>query len=113
MKFNINLSDRVREILAEKPNIEVEEKEMFGGLFFLVNGKICISVVKDWLMCRFDPKILDEISDKEGFIPLIMKGKQLKGYCYVEEIGYQKRKDLGFWIDICLDFNKLAKSLKK
>jgi hypothetical protein len=40
MAYNINLVNRVREYLAEVPNIEIEEKEMFNVLNFMVNGKL-------------------------------------------------------------------------
>ena len=29
--------------------------------------------------------------EKKGFLPMIMKGKQLNGYCYVEPIGFKKQ----------------------
>ena len=44
MAYNIQLADRVREYLAEVPDIEIEEKEMFAVLNFMVNGKTCICV---------------------------------------------------------------------
>lgn len=43
---------------------------------------------------------------------MIMKGKEYKGYCYVEPAGIKNKKDLEFWIALCLDFNDKAKSSK-
>ena len=40
MAYSITLANRVREYLAKIPHITVEEKEMFGGLAFLVNNKM-------------------------------------------------------------------------
>jgi len=52
MAYNEKLADRVREALAHLP--EVEEKKMFRGVTFMVNGKMCVSVSGDEMMCRFD-----------------------------------------------------------
>ena len=113
MAYNNELANRVRERLAMEENIGVEEKEMFSGLSFLVNGKMCINISHDNLMCRYNPELEDKVSTKNGFLPMIMKGKQLKGYCYVEPIGFQNPDDFEYWIKICLDYNPIAKASKK
>ena len=46
----------------------------------MVDGKMCINVSGDNLMCRFNPALQKEIAEKTGFEPMIMKGKGLKGY---------------------------------
>lgn len=45
MAYNEKLADRMREKLADLPVIE--EKEMMGGLTFMVNGKMCVGILKD------------------------------------------------------------------
>ncbi len=112
MAYDTLLADRVREYLAEIPNIEIEEKEMFGGLAFLVNGKMCVNISRQNLMCRFEPSLAEELSEKIGFVPMIMKGKVFSGYCYVEPIGIKNKKDFEFWLKLCLDYNDRAKSSK-
>jgi TfoX/Sxy family transcriptional regulator of competence genes len=111
MAYNEKLADRVREALMHLPH--VEEKKMFRGLAFLVNGKMCINVSGDELMCRYDPLFNIEVSQKRGVCPLVMKGKELKGYCYVNEDGYSRKKDFDYWVALCLAFNKEAKASKK
>lgn len=111
MKYNEKLAHRLREALAHLP--KVEEKKMFSGVAFMVNGKMCINVSHDDLMCRFDPALLETLSDRVGFRPMMMKGRQLKGYCYVSPEGFSNKKDFDFWINTCLDFNSKAKSSKK
>ena len=113
MAYNLQLSNRVRQYLAEVPSLDIEEKQMFGGLAFMVNGKMCINISGDTLMCRFDPDRLEELSNKVGFEPVIMKNRQLKGYCYVAEEGYQNPDDFNFWIQTCLDYNPKATASKK
>ena len=113
MAYSTKLSNRIREYLVKFTQLKIEEKKMFSGLAFIINGKMCINVSGDNLMCRFDPGRQDEVAEKMGFEPMIMKGKQLVGYCYVTSMGYQSKKDFEFWINLCLAFNEKAKSSKK
>jgi hypothetical protein len=113
MAFTNKLAEKLRSRLYGVPGIKLEEKKMFRGLAFMVNGKMCINVSGDNLMCRFDPALTEEISKRIGYEPMIMKGKELKGYCYVKPEGFAKARDFTFWINLCLDFNDRAKSSKK
>jgi isopenicillin N synthase-like dioxygenase len=113
MSYNINLVDRVREYLAEIPNIDIEEKEMFNVLNFMVNGKTCICVSGENLMLRFDPIRQEELSEKSGYETMLMKGKEYKGYCYINPEGFKDKKDFDFFVHLCLDYNKIAKASKK
>jgi TfoX/Sxy family transcriptional regulator of competence genes len=113
MAYSIKLADRIRTYLADMPNLKVEEKTMFRGLAFLVNGKMCINVSDENLMCRFDSELEHVVAEKKGFLPMIMKGKQLRGYCYVTEDGYKSKTNFEYWLTLCLDFNGKAKASKK
>lgn len=113
MTYNTRLAERIRAYLADIPELEVEEKEMFKGLVFMVNGKMCINVSGDNLMCRFDPKRQEEIAAKAGFEEMIMRGKEINGYCYINPDGLKTEKDFEYFVNLCLDFNKEAKASKK
>jgi TfoX/Sxy family transcriptional regulator of competence genes len=111
MAFNEKLSDRIRETLADIP--KVEEKFMFGGVCYMVNGKMCVGVVKDEMMCRIDPLIYEETLQRKGCREMVFTGKPMKGYVFVSEEGMRTKKELEDWVNLCLDFNKKAKSSKK
>lgn len=113
MAYSEILADRVREYLLSISSLKIEEKKMFRGLAFLINGKMCVNVSDENLMCRFDPELINEVSERVGFQPLIMKGKQLQGYCYVTEQGYKSKANFEYWLKLCLDFNKKAKVSKR
>lgn len=110
MPYHELLAERVRSYLAKSPEYSVTEKKMFGGIAFMVNGKMCVNVSGQNLMCRFDPALEEDIADRKGYLPMIMKDKILKGYCYVEETGYSGHTDFVFWMNLCLDFNEKAKA---
>ena len=113
MAYDIKLADRIREYLAGIPDLKIEEKEMFRGLVFMINGKMCVNVSGENLMCRFDPNLHEVVAEKKGFQKMIMKGKEYKGYCYISPDGIKTKKEFEYFINLCLDFNKRAKSSKK
>ena len=113
MACSTKLAERIRTYLDGISKIKIEEKEMFKGLAFLVNGKMCINVSGENLMCRYDPVLEDEVAERTGFQPMIMKGKQLRGYCYVSEDGYKSKVNFEYWLKLCLDFNEKAKTSKR
>ncbi|MCM5528393.1 TfoX/Sxy family protein [Parasegetibacter sp. NRK P23] len=113
MSYNTQLAEQVRTYLSQFEKYDIEEKEMFRGLAFMVNGKMCVNVSGENLMCRFDPSLLQEVAARKGYRPMIMKGKPYKGYCYVEPSGFKNKKDFEYWINLCLAFNEQAKASKK
>jgi hypothetical protein len=106
MAYNKELAEKVRAYLKNISQIKIEEKKMFGGLAFMINGKMCVNVSGENLMCRFDPSLTTELAGKPGFKTMVMKGRTYKGYCYVEPEGFQDTHDFEYWIDICLTYNK-------
>ncbi len=111
MAFDETLSDRIREALVQQP--DVEEKHMFGGVCYMVNGKMCVGVVGNELMCRINPDKVEEALGKNGCRPMDFTGRPMKGYVYVSDDGMKRQKDFDYWIGLCLDFNVLAKATKK
>ncbi len=113
MAYDTQLADRVRALLQEYPGWPIEEKKMFGGLGFLVHQKMCVNISGKNLMCRFDPALQKMLAEKPGYLPMVMRGKTLAGYCLVSPEGSKTKKQIQFWIQHCLDFNKQARSSKK
>ncbi len=111
MAFNEKLAERIREALVDVPR--TIEKNMFGGVCFMVNNKMCAGVVKDEMMCRISPAIQEEVLELAGCRMMDFTGKPMKGYVYVSEEGLKSKKDIMYWITLCLDFNKEAKASKK
>jgi len=110
--YNEKLADRTREIIS-LTHKKIEEKKMFGGLCFMVNGKMCVGVEKERLMVRLDPAKYDEVIDKEGCKPMDFTGKVMKGYVFVDIEALSTEKKLNYWIQLALEYNKVAKASKK
>ena len=111
MAYNEKLANRIRELLAELPIIE--EKEMMGGLTFMVNGKMCVGIIKDELMCRIDPAIHETAVEKTGCRTMDFTKRPMMGYVMVDDSGMKTKKDFDYWINLSLDFNKNAKASKR
>ncbi len=99
---------RVRAALEGVPR--VREQRMFGGITFMVNGKMCISAGRGRLMCRIDPAQHETAVKRPGARTVTMKAREYKGYVFVDEEAVARKKDLLYWVGLCLDFNKRAKS---
>jgi len=112
MSYNEKLAGKAREIISQTHK-KVEEKKMFGGLCFLVNGKMCIGVEAERLMFRLDPAKTDEVMCKEGCKPMDFTGRVMKGYFFVDAEALNTKKKLEYWIQLALEYNKVAKPAKK
>lgn len=114
MAHNLQLANRVRQAL-EGLGI-VEEKHMFGGLCFMVNGKMCVTVgdhEDHVMMVRIDPILLTEALSRKGARIAKMNSREYKGYVFVNEEGIKSKRDFDYWMRLASDFNKKAKASRK
>ncbi|WP_259070040.1 TfoX/Sxy family protein [Mucilaginibacter sp. X4EP1] len=111
MAYNTKLADRIREALMHLP--VVTEKEMFRGICFMVDDKMCICVSGDEMLCRLGADAAEDALENNFVRQMITRGKPMKDYVYVGEEAYLNKKDFDRWIQLCLDFNPLAKASKK
>ena len=112
MAYNETLANRTREIIS-LTHENVEEKKMFGGLCFMVNDKMCVGVEKERLMVRLDPEKFEEVVEKEGCAPMNFTGKIMKGFVFVSADAVTTKKKLEYWVNLALEYNKIAKPSKK
>lgn len=111
MAYNEILAERVRDALAKTPR--VTEKKMFGGVAFLVDKKMCVSVGKDRIMVRIDPADHAKLAKEEGASTMTMRGREYTGYIRVAEAALKTKRDLDRWIARAVAFNTVAKRAKK
>ncbi len=111
MAYNEKLAERIRKAITHLPN--VKEKKMFGGLAFMVDDKMGITVGTDKIMCRIDPAIHEVAIKQKGCRTVIMRGREFKGYVHVDEGSIKTKRDFDYWIELAIDYNKKAKSSKK
>ncbi|MGB1248060.1 MAG: TfoX/Sxy family protein [Chitinophagales bacterium] len=116
MAYSEQLADRIRQRLTHAGL--VVEKKMMGGLIFMVNDKMCIGIhidktaQEDRLMVRVGKLPYEELLQKEGAKVMDFTGKVMRGFLFIEPDGFDLEKDLDFWIEKALDFNKLIPNSK-
>lgn len=111
MAYNEKLATRIRERLTGLPNIE--EKKMMGGLAFMYNGKMCVGIFRDQLMCRIDPAFHEEAIKKKGCKTMDFSNRSMIGYVVIGGSGMSSKKDFDYWINLSLKYNPQAKTSKK
>ncbi|MCI4667638.1 MAG: TfoX/Sxy family protein [Bacteroidia bacterium] len=112
MAYDLQLADRIRQNLKERAVI-FSEKLMFGGICFMVDGKMCLGVVKEDLMARIGEETYPEAIKMKGARDMDFTKRPMKGYAFVSPEGVDMDSDLEAWIQMCLDFNPKAKASKK
>ncbi len=111
MAYNQILANRIREQLQDLEGIQ--EKEMMGGLSFMLNDKMCVGVIRDEMMCRIDPAFYEEALEKPGCHEMVFTGKPMKGWVMIEDEGLKHMSDYNYWIGLAVAYNQYAKSSKK
>ena len=110
MAYNEHQADRIRQRL-KKVNL-TEEKKMMGGLIFMVNDKMCVGLDidkttgSDSLMVRVGKAQHDQLIFKKGSREMDFTGRVMRGFLFIESAGFDSEKDLDFWIEKALYFNK-------
>src|SRR3989442_10201364 len=94
MPPNDALVRRVKDALAGAPRLQ--EKRMFGGVTFMVRGKMCVSAEKGRIMCRIDPALHDAALKRKGARTVVMKGREYRGWVYVYKAGGKNKRDLKY-----------------
>jgi hypothetical protein len=102
MAYDTALASRVRDLLGENP--DMSEKEMFGGIAFLLSGNMAVGVTRDDLMVRIDPDDYDEAVAMTGVSAFEMTGRPMRGWILVAPEVTAELEDLGKWVEIGLEF---------
>ena len=108
MAYDENLAQRIRGVLARKKNIE--EKKMFGGICFLLNGNMLVGVWKDSLIARLGPDQGEEALLEPLVKEFDITGRPMKNWILVEPEGVVDDDQLKDWIQRAVKFvGKLPK----
>lgn len=96
MAYDADLAKRVRELLADEDAIT--EKEMFGGLAFLLAGNMSVGIRGDELMVRVGPEASEEALGQPHTRPFDMTGRPMKGWILVAAEGITSERGLAAWV---------------
>ena len=97
MAYDEGLAERIREVLAENP--EIREKKMFGGLAFMVQGNMALGLMTDDLMVRVGTEEYEKALLMPHTRKMDLTGRPMKGFIIVELEGYEDDRILKAWIN--------------
>jgi len=96
--YDQKLADRIRELLAAERS--VTEQQMFGGLAFLVGGRMAVTASgKGGIMVRVDPEESDRLASMAGAAPVVMRGRPMDGWVRVDDEHVRTKRQLARWVE--------------
>jgi TfoX/Sxy family transcriptional regulator of competence genes len=97
MAYDEDLANRIRELLGSERG--VEEKRMFGGLAFLINGNMSVAVSgQGGLLVRVPQDESDKLLTRSHVSPMVMAGREARGWLRVDAEGVQNKRQLQGWV---------------
>ena len=96
MAYDEALAERVRRALGRRDDIS--ERAMFGGLAFLVDGKMFVGVNADDLMVRVGPDRHAEALALPHVRPMDFTGRPMRGYVFVNRSGVADDRAVAAWV---------------
>ena len=102
MAFDEHLAERIRTALARKQDIE--ETKMFGGVGFLLNGKMLVGVWKNSMIVRLGPEQAEEALLEPHVGEFDITGKAMKGWVMVGPDGVADDAGVKGWVQRAVKF---------
>ncbi|OAK51482.1 hypothetical protein DK926_08345 [Rhodococcus sp. Eu-32] len=104
MAYDAELADRIRDALAGEP--PVVEKKMFGGLEFMVRGKIAVGAHADGeMLVKIDPACNDELTARPGVRRAVMGGRDMGDSWIIVSADALEGDGVRFWVGVALEYN--------
>jgi TfoX/Sxy family transcriptional regulator of competence genes len=106
--YDTELVDRIRELLAAERG--VDEKRMFGGLAFLINGNMSVAASgQGGLLVRVPPEDTEKLLDRAHVSPMVMAGRKARGWLRVDSDGVKTKRQLQSWVSRGVAYAKALK----
>ena len=102
MAFDQALAGRLRLLFGRLP--DSSERRMFGGLCFLLSGKMCCGIVGRNLVVRVGREGRDDALRRPHTRPMDFTGRPLRGFVYVGPAGYRTHRGLSTWVEQAVRF---------
>lgn len=97
MPYDPALADRIRELVAEAPGLS--EGRMFGGLAFLTHGNLAVCASSQGgILVRVDPDQTDRLLETTTATPMVMRGRELRGWLRVAADDVRTKRQLERWV---------------
>jgi hypothetical protein len=99
MPYDEDLANRIRELVGGENG--VTEKQMFGGLAFLIGGNMSVSASgQGGLLLRCEPADTDTLVKKPHAERFEMRGRAMDGWLRVAPEGVRTKRQLEPWVKV-------------
>ena len=99
MPYEEALAERIRDLLAAEA--ELTEKKMFGGLAFLLEGRMALAVSgQGGIMVRVGADRADQLVATTKAEPMEMKGRTMHGWLRVGTEHLRTKRQLERWVTL-------------
>jgi TfoX/Sxy family transcriptional regulator of competence genes len=96
--YDTELAERIRELIASEPGLL--EKQMFGGLTFLLDGHMSVAVASQGgLLLRVNPDDQEWLLARPHASPFVMKRREARGWIRVAPEALDDDGELAFWVE--------------
>lgn len=102
MAFDDELAGRIRKRLGKRAGFT--EKQMFGGIAFLLNGNMCCGVHGREMIVRLEPGQTDHALAKPHTRRFDLTGRPMKGWILVKPQGLATAAALGKWVGVATTY---------
>ena len=109
MAYDESLAERCRAMLAGEMGFS--EKRMFGGLSFLIGGKMACGVLGERLVVRLDPVDADRALQKPHVTSMDFTGRPMRGFVYIAKEGLAGAA-LRKWVDAAVVYSRTSPTKK-
>jgi TfoX/Sxy family transcriptional regulator of competence genes len=96
MVYDEKLAARVRKVLP--PSSHFAETKMFGGIAFLLDGKMFCGVTNRDLMVRVGPEAYEAALARPHVRPMDFTGRPLTGFIFVGPPGWRTDAAVAAWV---------------
>ena len=98
MAYDETLAARVRSRIGDHPGLS--EREMFGGIAFMIGGNMAVGVNGDELMVRVGKAGHDAAVARPGARVMDFTSRPMIGWISVTREGVAEDADLDAWVDL-------------
>lgn len=96
MAYDNALADRIRTAVGDRAGLT--EREMFGGIGFMLQGNMAVGVLGDELMVRIDKQETEQALAEPGARTFDFTGRPMKGWVMVSAEGFSNDQAFERWV---------------
>lgn len=104
MTYDPRLAERLERVLKGRQGFE--QKKMFGGIGWMLNGNMCVGIYKEWLITRVGESAGAKILKEKHAKPMDITGKPMKGWAMIAPEGVAEDADLQRHMELAIAFVK-------